>query len=98
MTVAQPSLWLGALFAGTWMINIIASVLAAGEAPSLIASRSWPARIVKLLRDYGALVLVAGLIVLFYPSWLIWYLISLILINSAFLIASIAQAARLALR
>jgi phosphatidylglycerophosphate synthase len=98
VTVAQPPLWLGALFAGSWMINIITSVLATGETPSLIASRSWPARIVKLLRDYGALVLAAGLIVLFVPSWLIGYLISLAAINSAFLIASIVQAARPALR
>ncbi|GIH05803.1 hypothetical protein Rhe02_38700 [Rhizocola hellebori] len=98
VTVARPPLWLGALFAGSWMINIITSVLATGEAPSLIASRSGPARVVKLLRDYGALVLAAGLIVLFVPSWLIWYLISLTVINCAFLIASIVQAARRALR
>jgi phosphatidylglycerophosphate synthase len=98
VTVADPPLWLGALFAGTWLVNIIMSVLANGEAPSLIASRSGPARVVKLVRDYGALVLAAGLIVLFVPSWLAWYLVSLAAINSAFLIASIVQAARLALR
>jgi phosphatidylglycerophosphate synthase len=98
VTVADPPVWLGALFAGTWLVNIITSVLATGEAPSLIASRSWPIRIVKLLRDYGALVLAAGLIVVFVPSWLVWYLASLTAINSLFLLASIVQAARRALR
>jgi phosphatidylglycerophosphate synthase len=98
VTVADPPLWLGALFAGTWMVNIIMSVLAGGEAPSLIATRSRPVRFVKLFRDYGALVLAAGLIVLFVPSWLVWYLVCLAAINSAFLLASIVQAARLALR
>jgi phosphatidylglycerophosphate synthase len=98
VSVAEPPLWLGALFVGSWMVNIIASVLATGEAPALLASRSMPTRVVKLLRDYGALVLVAGLVVLFAPSFLVWYLVSLTTINILFLIASIAQAARLALR
>jgi hypothetical protein len=98
VTVANPPLWLGALFAGSWLVNVVTSVLATAEAPSLIASRSWPTRIVKLVRDYGALVLAAGFVVVFLPSSLVWYVASLAAINSIFLLASIVQAARRALR
>ncbi len=98
VSVARPPLWLGAFFAASWMINIVTSVLAGGVAPSLLTSGSLPTRVIKLVRDYGALVLTAGLIVLFVPSILIWYLAGVATINSAFLLASAAQAARLALR
>ncbi len=98
VTVARPPLWLGAVFAGSWLVSVITSVLASGPAPALIASGALPFRLLKLLRDYGALVLAAGLIVLFFPSFLVWYLAVLATINVAFLLASIVQAARMALR
>lgn len=98
VTVARPPTWLGAVFAGSWMVSIITSVLASRPSPSLITSGHLFFRILKLLRDYGALVLVAGVVALFFPSFLIWYLAVLAVFNVAFLGASIFQAARMALR
>ncbi|HCT80169.1 MAG TPA: CDP-alcohol phosphatidyltransferase [Micromonosporaceae bacterium] len=92
--VAKPPIWVAALFAGSWMINIITSVL---PGDSLIPSRSLGVRVVKLIRDYGALVFSAGLILIVNPSWMIWFLALLIIINSAFLVASLAHSARSAL-
>jgi len=95
--VGHPPLALAAIFAGTWMVNVITSVLATGGAAPLLASTSWPTRLIKLVRDYGAIVLVAGLILAIRPQWMIGFIVAMTVINGGFLAASLIQAAHRAL-
>jgi phosphatidylglycerophosphate synthase len=99
VAVARPPLWLAALFAGSWMVNLVTSVLATSDkAGSMVTSRSLPVRLVKLVRDYGAVIFVAGLVLTFMPSWTIWFVAAFTVVNTGFLLASIAFTARAALR
>jgi phosphatidylglycerophosphate synthase len=76
VAVAEPPVWLAALFAGTWMVNLVTSVLATSDkAASMVTSTSLPVRLVKLIRDYGAVIMVAGLVLTFLPSWTIWFIV-----------------------
>ncbi|MEU8078325.1 CDP-alcohol phosphatidyltransferase family protein [Catellatospora citrea] len=99
VSVARPPLWLGALFAGSWMVNLVTSVLAsAGDANSMVTSTSLPVRIVKLVRDYGAVIFVAGLVLTLAPTLTIWFIAAFTVVNFGFLLASITFTARTALR
>jgi phosphatidylglycerophosphate synthase len=91
--------WLVAIFAGTWMVNLVTSVMQSGpNAASMVTSTSVPVRIVKLVRDYGAVVFVAGLVLLLVPHWTIWLLVGFAVVNGGFLLASVAFTGRAALR
>jgi len=82
--------WVVALFAGTWMVNLVTSVMQSGpNAGSMVTSTSLPVRVVKLVRDYGAVIFVAGLVLLVVPEWTIWLLLAYTVINGGFLVASI---------
>jgi len=95
---AAPT-WFVAAFAGCWMINLVTSVLATGDkAQSLVASQSPVIRLVKLSRDYGAMITLLGLAIALVPGWLIWIMVGFTALNALFLLASIAAAARAALR
>ncbi|MEU8000770.1 CDP-alcohol phosphatidyltransferase family protein [Catellatospora sp. NPDC049111] len=99
VAVARPPLWLGALFAGSWMVNLVTSVLASqGDANSMMTSTSLPVRIVKLVRDYGAVIFVAGLVLTVAPALTIWFIAAFTVVNFGFLLASITFTARTALR
>jgi phosphatidylglycerophosphate synthase len=87
--------WLVAAFAGTWMVNLVTSVLQAGpQAASMVPSRSRPVRIVKLVRDYGAVIALAGLVLAVAPQWTVWLITAFTIVNGGFLLASIAFSAR----
>ena len=91
---ATPT-WLVALFAGAWMINLVTSVMASGAAAaSLMTSTSLPIRVLKLARDYGAVVTACGLVIAFVPSWTPWLMAAFATVNSLFLLASIGQSVR----
>jgi phosphatidylglycerophosphate synthase len=91
--------WLLAAFAGTWMINLITSVMQSGaQAASMVTSRSLPIRVVKLVRDYGAVIALAGVVLTVAPQWTVWFVGLFTLINAAFLAASVVFSAREALR
>jgi phosphatidylglycerophosphate synthase len=95
--VQLPS-WLGALFAGTWMVNLVTSVLQTDDtAHSLVTSTSPVVQVIKLVRDYGAVVTVIGLALAFAPQWMVWVLVAFTIINGVFLLASIAATARTSL-
>jgi phosphatidylglycerophosphate synthase len=95
---ATPS-WLLAAFAGTWMVNLVTSVMQTGaQASSMVTSRSLPVRVAKLVRDYGAVIALAGVVLTLAPQWTVWVICVFTLINGAFLAASIAFAGRQALR
>lgn len=91
--------WLVALFAGTWMVNLVTSVMQSGpNAASMVTSTSLPVRLVKLVRDYGAVIFVAGLVLTVAPALTIWVVAAFTLVNGGFLLASIAFSARASLR
>ncbi|MFI5495553.1 CDP-alcohol phosphatidyltransferase family protein [Actinoplanes sp. NPDC051859] len=95
---ATPA-WLIAAFAGTWMVNLVTSVMQSGaQASSMITSRSLPVRVVKLVRDYGAVIALAGVVLTVAPQASIWFIGAFTLINGAFLAASIAFSGRESLR
>jgi len=97
--VPDTPAWLLAAFAGTWMVNLVTSVMQSGpEAASMVTSRSLPVRVIKLVRDYGAVIALAGVVLIVRPAWTIWLIALFTLINGVFLAASIAYAGRQALR
>lgn len=94
-----PPAWLIAAFAGTWMVNLVTSILQQGEsAASLVTGSSLPVRLIKLIRDYGAVVTVIGLVLAFVPQWTVWVMVAFTAVNGLFLLASIAASARASLR
>ncbi len=99
VTVAQrpdTPVWLLVVFAGTWMVSLVTSVLQSRDHPahaSMVPSRSLPVRAAKLIRDPGALFFAAGLILLLAPAAMIWFVLVLTVVNGGFLLASIAFAA-----
>ncbi|MGA3489678.1 CDP-alcohol phosphatidyltransferase family protein [Micromonosporaceae bacterium DT55] len=91
----QTPVWLVAVFAGTWMVNLVTSVMQAGpNAASMVTSTSLPVRLVKLVRDYGAVIFVAALVLLFAPALTVWVMVAFSVVNGGFLLASIAFSAR----
>jgi phosphatidylglycerophosphate synthase len=97
--VPETPAWLLAAFAGTWMVNLVTSVMQSGpQAASMVTSTSLPVRVVKLVRDYGAVIFAAGLVLTLVPQWTIWLVGLFTLVNAAFLAASIAFSGREALR
>jgi phosphatidylglycerophosphate synthase len=91
---STPS-WFVATFAGTWLINLVTSVLAKGDdGPSLIASRSPVIRLIKLCRDFSAMITLIALVIAFVPSWTLWVMVGFTALNGLFLLATIASTAR----
>ncbi|GLY04962.1 MULTISPECIES: CDP-alcohol phosphatidyltransferase family protein [Actinoplanes] len=96
---ADTPAWLLAAFAATWMVNLVTSVMQSGaQASSMVSSTSLPVRAVKLVRDYGAVIALAGAILTVAPQWTVWFVGLFTLINGGFLAASIAFTGRAALR
>lgn len=93
----QP--WLVAAFVGTWLVNLVTSILQRGAgASSLVTSTSLPVRLVKLSRDYGAILVVVGGVLAFGPQHLDLLMGAFALLNGGFLLASIGQAAATSVR
>lgn len=87
--------WLVGAFIGGWMVNLVTSALQSGPAAaSMVPSRSLPVRVVKLIRDPGALFFVAALILLVAPAGMVWFVAAFAIVNGGFLLASIAFSAR----
>jgi phosphatidylglycerophosphate synthase len=94
-----PATWLVAVFAASWMVNLVTSVMAKeGTNESLVASSSLPVRVVKLVRDYGAMLFLICLVLAVWPAGMIWVMVLFSLVNCLFLVASIAAAGRASLR
>ncbi len=89
--------WLPVAFAGTWMVNLVTSVMARdGRNTSLLVSAGWPVQAVKLTPDYGfVLTVIAGTLAVA-PDQLTWLMTGFTLINGGFLTASIIQSTRAA--
>lgn len=92
-------IWLITVFAGSLLVNLMTSVLQSGpSAASMVPSTSLPVRLIKLVRDYGAITAAVGLVLVFAPQHTVWAIVVLTVVNGGFLLASIAFAARAALR
>ncbi|HEX6967660.1 MAG TPA: CDP-alcohol phosphatidyltransferase family protein [Micromonosporaceae bacterium] len=95
----QTPIWLLTIFAGSLLVNLMTSVLQSGpSAASMVPSTSLPVRLVKLVRDYGAITAAIGLVLVLAPHQTVWVIVALTLVNGGFLLASIAFAARAAAR
>jgi len=91
--------WLVAAFAGTWMVNLVTSALQqTSAAASLVTSGNPVVRLVKLIRDYGAVVTLVGLVITVVPQWTVWLMVFFVIVNGGFLLASIAASTRASLR
>jgi len=80
-----------ALFAGTWLVNLVTSVLQSSSPASLLPSTALPVRLVKLTRDYGFVILVAGAIVTIRPQWTIGLVLALTVLNGSYLLAALLR-------
>jgi phosphatidylglycerophosphate synthase len=90
--------WLVAAFAGTWMVNLVTSALQqTSAAASLVTSGNPVVRLVKLIRDYGAVVTLVGLVITVVPQWTVWLMVLFVIVNGGFLLASIAASTRASL-
>jgi phosphatidylglycerophosphate synthase len=90
--------WLVAAFAGTWMVNLVTSALQqTSAAASLVTSGNPVVRLVKLIRDYGAVVTLVGLVITVVPQWTVWLMVFFVIVNGGFLLASIAASTRASL-
>ena len=97
--VPDTPAWLLAAFAGTWMINLVTSVMQGGDrAASMVTSRSLPVRLIKLVRDYGFVIALAGLVLTAMPQWTVLFVALFTLVNAGFLAASVVFTAREALK
>ena len=97
--VPKTPAWLIAAFAGTWMVNLVTSVMQSGpQGASMVTSRSLPVRVAKLIRDYGAVITAAAVVLTVAPQWTILVIAFFTLVNGGFLGASIAFAGRESLK
>jgi phosphatidylglycerophosphate synthase len=97
--VPETPAWLLAAFAGTWMVNLVTSVMQQGpQAASMVTSTSLPVRVAKLVRDYGAVIALAGVVLTVAPQWTVWLVAAFTLVNAGFLAASILFTGRTALK
>ncbi len=83
-------------FAGTWMVNLVTSVLQQGAlAASLVnGTGSAAVRVIKLARDYGVAVTVIGLVLAFAPQWTVGLMAVFVVVNGGYLLTAIVAAAR----
>ncbi len=87
-----------ALFAATWMVNLVSGILFRslhGERNRLLRTTTPLAAMLRLSRDYGFVVLLLGLSYAFWRPTLLWLMIAILVVNGGFLVASIANEARL---
>ena len=90
--------WVGAAFAALWMTNLVTAVMAKEDSSvSLVKNGSLPVRLIKLVRDYGFIVIVIAL-ALIWPETMAGVMLFFGAVNGLFLLASIAAAARTTLQ
>ncbi|HZM82807.1 MAG TPA: CDP-alcohol phosphatidyltransferase family protein [Candidatus Limnocylindrales bacterium] len=90
----ETARWLAPMFAGAWLINLFTSVLAGGPGSASLLPSGGVVRVVKLIRDYAALITSCGLVIWLRPEWTVWLMGALSLVNGGFLALSIVQALR----
>ena len=92
---SAPPGWLVAVVAGTWMVNVVTSVLQSRElAASLMPSRSGPVRLLKVVRDHSFVITVCAVSIGFLPAATPAVMVFFACLNGSYLAASIVAAAR----
>ncbi|WP_245598040.1 CDP-alcohol phosphatidyltransferase family protein [Haloglycomyces albus] len=87
--------WVGPAFAALWMTNLVTAVMAKdGGGQSLVSRENLPVRVVKLVRDYGFVITVVGVVLIVWPAGMVWVMLFFGTVNGLFLAASIAMAAK----
>lgn len=90
--------WCGAAFAALWMTNLVTAVMAKEDASvSMVTSTNIIVRLIKLVRDYGFVIAVIALALL-WPESMAAVMLFFGAVNALFLLASIATSARASLR
>lgn len=90
--------WCGAAFAALWMTNLVTAVMAKeDDGISMVKSTNMIVRLIKLVRDYGFIIVVIAL-ALIWPELMAVVLLGFGAVNALFLLASIASNARASLR
>jgi phosphatidylglycerophosphate synthase len=90
--------WCGAAFAALWMTNLVTSVMAKEDASvSMVKSTNIIVRLIRLVRDYGFILVVIALALL-WPESMAAVMLFFGAVNGLFLLASIATSARATLR
>ena len=90
--------WIGAAFAALWMTNLVTAVMAKeDDGVSMVKSTNIVIRLIKLVRDYGFIIVVIAL-ALIWPGLMWIVLLGFGAVNALFLLASIASNARASLR
>ncbi|MBO3735315.1 CDP-alcohol phosphatidyltransferase family protein [Glycomyces niveus] len=90
--------WCGAAFAALWMTNLVTAVMAKeDDGVSMVKSTNINVRLIKLVRDYGFIIVVIAL-ALIWPELMAVVLLGFGAVNALFLLASIASNARASLR
>ncbi|MEV3937361.1 CDP-alcohol phosphatidyltransferase family protein [Glycomyces sp. NPDC049804] len=90
--------WCGAAFAALWMTNLVTAVMAKeDDGVSMVKSTNIVVRLIKLVRDYGFIIVVIAL-ALIWPELMAVVLLGFGAVNALFLLASIASNARASLR
>jgi phosphatidylglycerophosphate synthase len=90
--------WCGAAFAALWMTNLVTAVMAKeDDGVSMVKSTNIIVRLIKLVRDYGFIIVVIAL-ALIWPELMAVVLLGFGAVNALFLLASIASNARASLR
>ena len=64
---------------------------------SLVPSRAPLVRMVKLVRDYGAVVTALALVIAVVPRFTVWLMLAFTVVNGLMLVASIGASARASL-
>jgi hypothetical protein len=91
---ARPGMpvWLPVAFAGTWMVNLVTSGMARqGTNTSLLAGIGWPVQAVKLIRDYGFMLILIALVITVAPGWTVWVMAGFTLVNGGLTAGSIGH-------
>lgn len=90
--------WAGAAFAAVWMTNLVTSVMAKeDDGVSLVKADNIVIRLIKLVRDYGFVITVIAL-ALIWPEAMVAVMLAFGAVNALFLLAAIAANARRSLR
>jgi phosphatidylglycerophosphate synthase len=90
--------WCGAAFAALWMTNLVTAVMAKeDDGVSMVKSTNIVVRLIKLVRDYGFIIVVIALALL-WPELMAAVMLAFGAVNALFLLASIANNARATLR
>lgn len=83
-------------FGAIWLVNLFTSVLSSGEDKArIVRSNSLFVQAGKVVRDYGAMLLVLGILISFWATAVLYFMYTYLVLNGLILVLSIYKAAKL---